>query len=183
MLGLLLVALGVGAGNFAVSIAIGLRGVDASTRIRVGLVFGLFEGGMPVLGAYFGRGVARHLGGTAHVAGGALLLAIGLYQVVATVRARRKGADDPTGGITNSRLLLTGFALSIDNFVAGLALGSLPVSLAVVAVVIASVSAVMSLLGLEVARHLGPLVEERAEFFGGAVLGGVGIAIMSGVLS
>jgi putative Mn2+ efflux pump MntP len=183
MLGLILVALGVGAGNFAVSIAIGLRGVDAKTRIRVGLVFGCFEGGMPVLGAYFGRGIAGHIGGAAHIAGGALLVAIGCYEVWSTRRKKKTGQEGASEPISTTRLLVTALALSVDNFVAGLALGALPISLALVAIVIASVSAAMSLLGLEIARHLGPLIEERAEIFGGVVLGGVGIALMSGVLS
>jgi putative Mn2+ efflux pump MntP len=182
MLGLLLVALGVGAGNFAVSVAIGLRGVDTATRIRVGLIFGVFEGGMPIAGVFAGHDIAPHIGGAAHIAGGALLVAIGLYQVVATLRSRNSGSEHVTP-ISTPKLLLTAVALSIDNFVAGLALGSLPVSLAVIAIVIASVSATLSVIGLEVARRLGPLVGPRAELFGGAVLGGVGVCVMSGVLS
>ena len=180
MAGLLLIALGVGLGNFAVSIAIGLGGVDRRTRLRVGLVFACFEGGMPVLGALVGSGFARHLGGAAHVAGGALLVVIGAYQVVSALRSSG-GDTNPAAG--TFRLLVTAFALSIDNFVAGLALASLPVSLPVVAGVIAVVSGTLSLLGLEIANRLGALVERRASLFGGVALGGVGVALMTGVLS
>ena len=58
MLALLLVAASVGMSNFAAAIAIGVSGVDARTRLRVGLVFGVFESGMPVLGLLLGAQVA-----------------------------------------------------------------------------------------------------------------------------
>ena len=50
MLALLLVAASLGLSNFAAAIAIAVSGVDARTRLRVGIVFGLFKAGMPLLG-------------------------------------------------------------------------------------------------------------------------------------
>jgi putative Mn2+ efflux pump MntP len=41
MLALLLVAVSLGLSNFAAAIAIGVSGVDARTRLRVAIVFGL----------------------------------------------------------------------------------------------------------------------------------------------
>ena len=42
MLALLLVAVSLGLSNFAAAIAIGVSGVDARTRLRVAILFGLF---------------------------------------------------------------------------------------------------------------------------------------------
>jgi putative Mn2+ efflux pump MntP len=50
MVALLLVAVSLGLSNFAAAIGIAVSGVDARTRLRVGLVFGLFEPAMPLLG-------------------------------------------------------------------------------------------------------------------------------------
>jgi putative Mn2+ efflux pump MntP len=50
VLALLLVALSLGLSNFAAAIGIGVTGVDAGTRLRVGLIFGISEAGMPILG-------------------------------------------------------------------------------------------------------------------------------------
>src|SRR5580704_4374709 len=50
VLALVLVALSLGLSNFAAAIGIGVVGTDARTRVRVGVVFGIFEAGMPVLG-------------------------------------------------------------------------------------------------------------------------------------
>ena len=58
MLALLLVAVSLGLSNFAASIGIGVSGVDARTRLRVGVIFGVFEGAMPILGLLAGRSLA-----------------------------------------------------------------------------------------------------------------------------
>ena len=42
MLALLLAALAVGLGNFGASIGIGLAGTTRATRVRVGIVFGMY---------------------------------------------------------------------------------------------------------------------------------------------
>ena len=61
MVGLVLVAVSVGLSNFAAAIGIGVSGVDARTRLRVGVIFGLFETAMPILGLLLGRSLAdRH---------------------------------------------------------------------------------------------------------------------------
>jgi manganese efflux pump family protein len=66
VLAVLLVALSLGLSNFAASIGIGITGIDARTRLRVGVIFGLFETGMPLLGLVLGRSLARTLGHAAH---------------------------------------------------------------------------------------------------------------------
>jgi putative Mn2+ efflux pump MntP len=50
MLALLLVAAAVGLSNLAASVSLGAAGVDARTRLRVALVFGVFESGCPSSG-------------------------------------------------------------------------------------------------------------------------------------
>jgi putative Mn2+ efflux pump MntP len=89
MLALLLVAASVGLSNFAAAISLGVSGVDARTRLRVGLVFGAFESGMPVIGLLVGDHVAAQLGRTSRWVGGALLIGVGLYAIISSVRAHR----------------------------------------------------------------------------------------------
>ena len=80
MLALLLVALALGIDNLAVSLGIGVSGVHGAIRVRVALVFGLFEAGMPLLGMAAGRTLAGDLGSAASWLGGGLLAAVGVYQ-------------------------------------------------------------------------------------------------------
>jgi putative Mn2+ efflux pump MntP len=83
----LLVAVSVGLSNFAASIGLGAAGADARTRLRIAVIFGLFEGGMPALGLLLGRSVAGTLGQATHWAGAGLLIATGGYGLLQAARA------------------------------------------------------------------------------------------------
>jgi putative Mn2+ efflux pump MntP len=185
VLAVLLVALSLGLSNFAASVGIGVAGVSARIRLRVGVIFGLFETGMPIIGLLLGHSLAGTLGHAAHWIGAALLIATGIAALIQAVRSR--SADDSghqaiSAGQHTGRLLVTGFALSIDNLAVGFALGTYHVNLVLAAVVIGVVSVSLSLAGLELGSQLGAQAGERGEYLGGLVLIEVGIAIAAGVL-
>ena len=180
LLGLVLVALSVGLGNFAGSIAIGLSGVDARTRLRVGIAFGFFESVMPVIGLLVGQEFAATVGHAGRYFGGGLLVLTGAYAIYSGRRARAPAPSDSLRG--RSRLLITALALSLDNLVVGFALGVYPVPLVEAAAVIGGVSVALSLLGLELGNRLGSRVERWSEEISGAVLVLVGLALAFGLL-
>jgi manganese efflux pump family protein len=99
VLALFLVAASVGMSNLAASIAIGVSGVDARTRLRVGLVFGAFEAGMPVLGLLIGEQTAASLGHAARWVGAGLLIAVGLYALASAARAGRPAQADESSQV------------------------------------------------------------------------------------
>jgi manganese efflux pump family protein len=182
----LLVALSLGLSNSAASVGIGVAGVNARTRLRVGVIFGLFETGMPILGLVLGHGLAVTLGDAGHWLGAALLVGTGAYALIQAARSRRASDSErettaPASPRTG-RLLVTGLALSIDNLAVGFALGTYHVNLLLAAVVIGAISVSMSLAGLELGTRLGAKTGGRGELVGGLVLIGVGIAIATGAL-
>ena len=182
----MLVAVSVGLSNFAGSIGIGLAGVSARMRLRVGLAFGLFEALMPIIGLAIGQSVAGRLGNVGRYVGAGLLVLTGIYTIFQArrqeqeIEAEEKRGD--TSGLSNRQLLVTAVALSLDNLVVGFALGVYHVNLVLAAVVMGIVSVGMSLLGLELGSRLGRHVEEWAEELGGGVLILVGLALGSGLL-
>jgi manganese efflux pump family protein len=184
VLALLLVAVSLGLSNFAAAVSIGVTGIDARTRLRVGLVFGIFEATMPLVGLLLGHGLAHALGHAAHWIGAGLLIATGGYAVLQAVRAQAQQQHNPPAETSQrtGRLLVTGFALSIDNLAIGFALGTYHVNIAVAATIIGVVSVTMSLIGLELGGRLGAKTGERGELVGGFVLIGVGIALATGVI-
>ena len=181
MTALLLVALSLGLSNFAAAIGIGISGADARTRLKVGLIFGAFETGMPVAGLALGHALARSLGGAAHWLSGGLLIATGAWSLAQAARAG-SGDDAPAGGHGTGRLIITGLALSIDNLAVGFALGAFRVTLPVAIAVIGSVSIALSLIGLELGSRIGARAGKQGELIGAAVLIGVGAAIAAGAL-
>jgi putative Mn2+ efflux pump MntP len=182
MLALLLVALSLGLSNFAASVGIGASGVDARTRMRVGLIFGFFETAMPIAGLLAGRGVAGPLGHATRWLGGGLLIATGVYGLIQARMSSRDGPGSRPGPQPTGRLLVTGLALSIDNLAVGFALGAVHVSLPVAVIVIGAVSVALSLLGLELGQRVTARAGGRGEILGGLVLIGVGVAIAAGAL-
>ncbi len=101
MLALLLLAAALGLSNLAAAIGIGVGGVDGGTRVRIAVVFGLFEAGMPVLGLVLGHRLADSLGQAARWLGGAVLIAVGVWGLVHAWRAPENGAPEggaPEGG-------------------------------------------------------------------------------------
>ena len=180
VLALLLVAASVGLDNFAASTALGVSGVDSKLRLRVALIFGVFEGVMPIVGLLLGRSLAHDLGSTAKPVAGALLGLAGAYAIVTGLVGDRGASTSPELSVRH--LVLIGGALSIDNLVIGFALGAYHVNLVVAAVTIAGVSVALSLLGLEIGGRLGERLGRRSELVGGAVLLLVGVAIGVGLL-
>jgi putative Mn2+ efflux pump MntP len=179
LLGLLFVSVSLGLSNFAAAIGIGLSGVDAQTRLKTGLIFGFFEALMPILGLLLGQGLAGLFGDIGHYGGAGLLILTGVY----TLWQTRKHATKPSQSNEQqrvqsvARLLITGFAISLDNLVVGFALSLYHVPILLAALVIAATSVGMSLIGLELGRKLGERIEQGSEIFGGAVLILVGLAL------
>lgn len=183
VLALVLSAFAVGLDNFAAAIGIGLAGVDARTRLRVGVVFGLFEAGMPLVGILIGHGTAQSLGHTTRYVGGGMLVVAGLWIVVQARRAHRSETKiTPKAGSRNSgRLVFTALGLSIDNLVVGFGLGVTKIPLVVSLLVFAVVSVGLSLAGLEVGRRLGARMQRSTDEFAGVVLVAVGILVAANV--
>ncbi len=145
MLPLLLVAASVGLSNLAAAIGIGFGGVTTATRLRVALVFGAFETGMPIVGLIIGAGLATGIGQLARWIGAGLLIVLGGVTVLRALRqpgwpAAGSAAVHPAHTMGLGKLIVTAFALSLDNLAAGFALGTLHVSVAEAAIVIGAVS-------------------------------------------
>lgn len=180
MLALLLIACSLGADSFAAAIAIGLGGVDARLRLRIAIAFGLFEGGMPLVGIAVGRPFATAVGSSANLVAGGLLIATGLVTVV-TSRSDGPESGSALRDQSMPRLLISGAALSVDNLIVGFALGAYKVSLPVAAMVIAAISVTITIIGLELGHRIGRQIEYDAGMLSGSVLAAVGLAITAGL--
>ena len=195
MIALLLAAVAVGLSNLAASIGIGVTGVTAKTRLQVSLVFGVFESGMPIIGLLIGQRIASDLGQAVRWPGAILLMVVGAFGLVRSLRESRKSAtgESPQPAAAPAapavppsrlgRLLISGFVLSLDNLVVGFALGTYQVDILTGAILIGAVSVAMSLAGLELGGLLGRWAGQRSEQMSGLILILVGAAIAGGALS
>jgi len=195
VIALLFAAVAVGLSNLAASIGIGVTGVTARTRLQVGLVFGVFEAGMPIVGLLIGHRIASDLGQAVRWPGAILLMIVGGSGLVRSLRDSRRRAADAPGESPQphppyaavrapglARLLVSGFVLSMDNLVVGFALGTYQGGILAGAILIGAVSVIMSLAGLELGGLLGRWVGARSEQMSGVILILVGAAIAGGAL-
>jgi manganese efflux pump family protein len=205
VIALLFAAVAVGLSNLAASIGIGVTGVTTRTRLQVALVFGVFEAGMPIVGLLIGQRIASDLGQAVRWPGAILLMLVGAFGLVRSLRDSRKSAAggpgeppraaDPEpaahpagpspGGPSShlGRLVVSGFVLSLDNLVVGFALGTYNVSILAGAILIGAVSVAMSLAGLELGGLLGRWAGQRSEQMSGLILILVGAAIAGGAFT
>jgi manganese efflux pump family protein len=187
MLAVFAVAPAVGLDNFAAAVAIGLAGVDARTRLRVGVVFGLFEAGMPIVGLLIGAQAAASVGPAARWLASGLLIVVGGYFLLEGLREAHAASPSRGGQWPGAeglgRLVLAGLALSVDNLAVGFALGSYHTSVVVGAVTIGAVSVALALIGLELGGRLGASAGQRGGQLAGLLLIVVGALIAAGVLS
>src|SRR5258708_9605231 len=113
LLGLLLVSISVGLSNFAGAIGIGLSGISARTRLRVGIAFGVFEALMPIAGLLLGQAVAGYLGHIAKYVGSAILILVVTYTICQGRLVTSRAPHPPTTHIPSPRLYIPPSPLAI----------------------------------------------------------------------
>jgi manganese efflux pump family protein len=163
VLKLLAFVLPLGLDSFAISAAIGASQVTtARQRLRVSLVFVLFEGGMPLIGRGLGTVLARGIGQAAEYLAGAAVIAIGVWMLL----AGGEDEDEKASRITGSRglaLIALGLSISLDELAIGFTIGlsHLPVTGVIVAIALQALIAAQ--LGLATGARIGQRWRERAE--------------------
>ena len=127
MLKLILFVLPLGLDTFAVSAALGLRGLPSRRRLRVSLVMSGFEMAMPVVGLLAGRGLGHLIGdATDYLAIGVLAL-LGAWMLLHEEDEGEKAADLARGeGLV---LLALGISISLDELAIGFTIGLLHLSI------------------------------------------------------
>jgi hypothetical protein len=111
VLKLLAFVLPLGLDSFAVAAAIGASQAAAvAQRLRISLIFVLFEGGMPLIGLALGAVLARGIGQVADYVAGAAVVAIGAWLLLASYEDEEEKASRLTA---SHGLALIGLGISI----------------------------------------------------------------------
>lgn len=181
-LAILLIALALAVDAFAVALATGVSLPEVSFRhtFRLAWHFGLFQGGMNVLGWAGGLTFRSQIESFDHWLAFILLLLVGgrmIQEALSSDDEKRRSPSDPTRG---SSLVMLSVATSIDALAVGLSFAVLQVSIWIPALVIGVVASAMTAGGL----HLGRVMRHAAnlgtttEVAGGLVLIGIGLKIL-----
>jgi putative Mn2+ efflux pump MntP len=170
VLKLLAFVLPLGLDSFAVAAAVGaMRVTTVWQRLRISLVFVVFEGGMPLIGLGLGAALARGIGQVAGYLAGAAVIAIGAWMLL----AEDEDEQDKASRLATSRglaLIALGVSISLDELAIGFTVGLAHLPVTAVIVAIALEAFIAAQLGLAIGARIGERWRERAEQVAGIAL-------------
>jgi putative Mn2+ efflux pump MntP len=166
--------------TLAVSAVLGTARPAARDRLRVTLVMAGFEMAMPLVGFAAGLSLAPALGGAAELAAAALVIAVGVWMLVAD---REPSAPTTPDDLPVAALAALGLSVSMDELAVGLAMGlaGLPVIAAVALIGIQAFAAAQ--IGYRLGARVGERLAETAERFGALALMALGLAMFAARLA
>ena len=179
---LLFLALGLSADAFAVAVTNGMCDSRVQKRhvLLTSFTFGFFQGFMPALGFFLGKGFYEFFSLCQHWIALLLLGAIGINMLTDAykeAKPSRVEACSLENVFSAKNLILQGIATSIDALAAGVSIGVLNVPVLLAASVIGGITFLCCIVGVYIGKRFGSLLGLRAKLFGGIVLIMIGLKI------
>jgi len=166
--------------TFALAGALGVAGLEPSHRLRVTLVFTVFEAGMPIAGILIGRVAGNLIGAWAGYAGILFLFIAGFLLL--------RPSQDEGGEQKRLRLLAharglaildLGLSISVDELTVGLSAGLLGLPIVLTVIWIAVQAFIAAQVGLRFGGRLGEEIRERSEQAAGVALIAVAVVLLA----
>lgn len=173
---LLILSVGLAMDAFAVSICKGLAMKRATIKKAsiVGLWFGFFQAGMPVLGYLLGTRFKEQITSVDHWIAFILLGMIGM-NMIKEAGTEDEEADD---SLAVKEMFLLAVATSIDALAVGITFAFLKVNIVAAALTIGITTFVISAAGVNIGNIFGTKYKSKAELTGGVILILLGIKIL-----
>ena len=178
---LLLLAFAMSTDAFAAAIGkgAGLKKPQFSEALRMGLIFGSIEAITPLAGWLMGKSAVTYVETWADWIAFFLLVALGLHMIYEGLKPNSEEAERPAKH-SFFKVSLTALSTSIDSLAVGISLAFIKVNIWIAAGLIGLATTLMVTLGVMVGGTVGSLLGHRTEAFGGLILIGVGVWILSG---
>jgi len=174
---LFVIALGLSMDALAVSICKGLsvRRCTIKHMLICGLYFGLFQGGMPLIGYLLGSQFEALVSAVAPYIAFALLVLIG-YNMIR--ESREDDEETINDDFSMKAMIPLAIATSIDALAVGVTFAFLQVNIVPAVAFIAVTTFICCVIGVKVGSIFGSKYKQSAEFFGGLVLILMGFKIL-----
>jgi putative Mn2+ efflux pump MntP len=174
---LLLIAFGLAMDSFSVSIARGFtinKNRLSIEALKTGFLFGLFQGGMPIIGWFVGLSVIDLISGFDHWIAFLLLIFIGIRMIYESISKESKQIINSS---SLNVLLVLSIATSIDALAVGLSLSFLNTSIIMPAIIIGIITFSLSFLGVFIGKKFGSYFD-KIGILGGVILIVIAIRII-----
>ncbi len=176
LLSIILIAIGLAMDCFAVSITQGITSAKGQwgKAFLMAFLFGLFQGGMPLIGFFAGVAFTEQIARFDHWIALGLLCFIGGKMIWESLHEEKQEKEAAT---TWQRLIILAIATSIDALATGIIFVPTPEVLWVAVSVIALVSFLLSGIGYIIGIRCGKRFHFNVELLGGLILIAIGLKI------
>jgi putative Mn2+ efflux pump MntP len=176
---LLAFVLPLGLDSFAVAAAIGASTrVSRAGRLRLSVIFVVFEAGMPLLGLALGRGLARGAGAVAGYLAAAAVVGIGVWMLASGDDAEEGKAAGLAAG-RGLAVIGLGVSISLDELAIGFSAGLIRLPLLALIIAIGVQTLVVAQAGLILGAKISERLREGAERMAGIALIGLGAFLLT----
>ena len=175
---IILIAVSLAMDAFAVSICKGLsmKKMDWKKAIIIGLYFGIFQAGMPVIGYFLGVGFEESIKFVDHWIAFGLLAFIGGNMIKEALS--KNDEDEVDDSVDFKTMIVLAIATSIDALAVGVTFAFLNVNILLAVALIGIITFVISCIGVKLGNVFGDKYEKKAEITGGIVLILIGLKIL-----
>ncbi|MDP5276813.1 manganese efflux pump MntP [Chengkuizengella axinellae] len=164
---ILIMAIALGMDAFSLGVGIGMRGIRLLDIMKISIIVGFFHIMMPLMGMFTGKYVSTILGDVALIAGGILLVLLGLHMVYSSIRGEHAQPFDHS---TLLGLIIFSLSVSIDSFSVGVSLGLFSTDIILTVLLFGLFGGTLSILGLLLGRSISLSLGEYGEAIGGIIL-------------
>lgn len=177
---IIIIGVGLAMDCFAVSISKGvcLHKFKLKKAFRMALLFGAFQGVMPLIGYFGGVSFASFISPLDHWIALGLLGAIGVKMFVEGLKPLDTHCESRSTSFKWKTLITLAFATSIDALATGIVFVPYPSQIAFAVATIGSISFIFSILGVYIGVHFGRKLKFNVEIIGGIILVGIGVKIL-----
>ena len=175
LLELFIIAVGLSMDAFAVSICKGLslQKLYFKNALTVGLYFGIFQGGMPLIGYILGVQFQDKITAFDHWIAFVLLGIIGLKMIKEALEKEPEheiASDEVSDELCFKNMTILAIATSIDALAVGVTFAFLNVDIIPAVSFIGIVTLVLSMVGVKIGNIFGTKYKSKAELAGGIYL-------------
>ena len=180
---IIIIGIGLAMDCFAVSITRGVCADQLKVRpaLKMSLLFGLFQGVMPLIGFGIGQAFASTIKSFDHWVAFGILSFLGLRMIYESYKENNKDIEHlmcDANIFKFSVLIPLAFATSIDALAAGLIFVPFPSKILIAALIIGFISFSASMIGVKFGHLFGKKLNIKAKIIGGIVLILFGIKIL-----
>ncbi|MGX4600726.1 manganese efflux pump MntP [Faecalimicrobium sp. JNUCC 81] len=173
----------------AVSVTKGmtLKNLSKGISIKIALAFGLFQGGMPLLGWALGISFESYIKSIDHWIALILLSFLGFKMIQEFIKSKKEGEEvslecgitTDESNLSNKELIMLSIATSIDALAVGISFAFLSVDIIQASLIICIITFIVCLIGVILGNKIGDIFNGYAELVGGIILVIIGINIFN----